>query len=162
MSLLSLIACDGGDTAECTCTDGVCECPMDYGLEKVEVFITYALKDGQEASKVGMEVEGAYQLMYENIESQPISCKTMFQNTEKKLQCSLGKAAVGSEIRFMVMIPDDEKMVAACQSPHRTECRGILQVEIIRENGKSEILEDMLVTDGDFAGLVAYRIRIAD
>jgi hypothetical protein len=133
---------------------------MDYGLEKTEVFITYALKDGQEASKPGMEVAGTYQLLYENAEALPIKCQTKLQNTEKKLQCAIGKVAVDSEIRFMIMIPEGDKMVAACQSVHRSECRGTLKTEIHRENGKSEFPDDMLVTDGNYEGLVAYRVQI--
>ncbi|MDF1497028.1 MAG: hypothetical protein P1P90_03125 [Patescibacteria group bacterium] len=162
MCLFFFVACDGGESTECVCTDGVCACPVDYGLEKTEVFITYSLKDGQEAPKAGMEVEGIYQLMYENVEAQPISCKTVFQDTEKKLQCSLGRAAVGSEIRFMIMVPEGDKMVPACQTSLREDCRGTLKVEILRENGKSEFPNDMLVVDGNFEGDVAYRVRIEE
>ncbi len=160
LSILSLFACDGGDSTECSCIDGVCECPMDYGLEKTEVFITYALRDGHEASKAGMEVNGIYQLMYENSEAQPISCKTKFQDTENKLQCSLGKLAVDSEIHFMIMVPDGDKLVPACQTSLRADCRGILKVEIFRENGKTEFPEDILIVDSQLGGSYAYRVRI--
>jgi hypothetical protein len=162
ITLISLVACEGGETTECVCTDGTCVCPDDYGLEKVEVFVTYALNDGQEAAEAGMEVEGTRQLMYDNQLPQPISCKTKLQNTTDKLQCSLGLVAVDSEIRFMVMVPDGDKLVPACMSSHRSECRGILKVEILRENGTAEFPEDILVTDKNFEGLVSYRVRLED
>ena len=162
ITLSSLIACDGDETTECICTDDGCECPADFGLEKTEVFVTYLLKDGQEASKAGMEVTGTYQLLYEGSEPTPISCETLHQNTTKKVQCSVGSVPVETEISFMIMIPDDDKLVAACQSPHRSECRGTVKIEVLRENGQSEFPEDILATDGNFDGNVAYRFRILD
>jgi hypothetical protein len=160
ISLATLVACENDESTECVCTDGVCACPDDYGLEKVEVFITYALKDGNKAEKASMVVEGNYQLQYEDSEPQDIACKTMFQDTDVKLQCSIGMVPVESEVHFMILVPQGDEMVAACSSKYRAECLGELRVEILREDGTKEFPEDILVTNKSFEKYYAYRVRL--
>ncbi len=153
-------ACDGGEDTDCICTSDGCVCPSGYGNEQVEVFITYALHDGQEADAKGMEVQGRYQLLYENAEPAKVSCKTKLQNTDEKIQCSLGMIPVESDVYFMVMVPSGDEKVAACKTERRDECRGTIRVEILRENGKSEILDTIMTIDPDFEHNVAYRVRV--
>ncbi|MBD3281589.1 hypothetical protein GF391_02475 [Candidatus Uhrbacteria bacterium] len=154
------LACDGGEDTDCVCTSDGCTCPPGYGSEQVEVFITYALHAGQEADEKGMEIEGRYQLLYENAQPAKVSCKSKLQDTDEMLQCSLGMLPVESDLYFMVMVPDGEEQVAACQSEHRSECRGKVRVEILRESGKSEVLDTVMATDSVFEHNVAYRVRL--
>jgi len=118
------------------------------------------LHDGQEADAKGMEVQGRYQLLYENAEPAKVSCKTKLQNTDEKIQCSLGMIPVESDVYFMVMVPSGDEKVAACKTERRDECRGTIRVEILRENGKSEILDTIMTIDPDFEHNVAYRVRV--
>jgi hypothetical protein len=160
---LGASACDGGEETDCACTDGVCACPVDHGLDKVEVFVTYAMNEGQEATKPGLEVKGTFQLQFEDVEPQPVSCQTKLKDTKADLQCSLGMLPVTGEINFMVMVPDAEgDPRPACQTKLRQDCRGILQVEMFR-NGQGTVIDNMLVVHPDFPpGYVAYRVRLPE
>ncbi len=153
-------ACDSGEESDCVCNGDVCDCPVGYGLEEVEFFVTYKLNE--EAEEKGMEVQGFYQLLYENTGTEPVSCKTKLQDTEKKLQCSLGMVPVNSYVFFMIMVPEGEGLQSACQGFTRDTCSGELMVEIFRDGGKSEMLEDILVVNGEFDKNVAYRVRVEE
>lgn len=160
---LSITACDGGEETDCSCVNDICSCPVDHGLDKVEVFVTYAMHEGKEAAKPGLEVKGTFQLQFEGVEPEPVSCRTKLKDTEADLQCSLGMLPVTGELNFMVMIPEAEGDPApACQTKLRENCRGTLQVEMFRD-GKGTILENMLVVHPDYPpGYVAYRVRIPE
>ena len=160
---LGTTACDGGEETDCSCVDEVCSCPIDHGLDKVEVFVTYAMHEGKEAAKPGLEVKGSFQLQFEDVEPEPVSCRTKLKDTEADLQCSLGMLPVTGELNFMVMVPDTEGDPGpACQTKLRQDCRGILQVEMFK-NGQGALLENMLVVHPDFPpGYVAYRVRIPE
>jgi hypothetical protein len=160
---IGITACDGGESTECSCVDGICSCPADHGLDKVEVFVTYVLNEGKEATKPGLEVKGSFQLQFEDVEPQLVSCQTKLKDTPSDLQCSLGMLPVTGELNFMVIIPEVEgDPTPACPTKLRQDCRGILQVEMFK-NGQGTLLENMLVVHPDFPpGYVAYRVRIPE
>ncbi|GEM_PF-1324241 len=159
----SIFACNGDEKTDCSCINGICTCPADYGLDKVEVFVTYAMFEGKEAIKPGLEVKGSFQLQFEDMEPQPVSCKTKLKDTKADLQCSLGMLPLTSEINFMIMVPSTEgDFTPACQTKFRQDCQGILQVEMFR-NGQGNILDNTLVIHPDFPPeYIAYRVRLPE